>query len=396
MRIRQRNFSSSPRTRYVRLVADGTIIQTVHTDYISGSSRMEDVAGNFNGINHCSHITVRNDGGVGAFTVNNSEGPWIRHEPWFTDNCVPYAMPALLIPGGVDGFIKRGVESIKPKLKSDISLPNFLIELRDMKSLFSSITSAIGWTRGYKKRTPSGRRRRIDGADVASDVHLSANFGINPLVSDMYALATSWQDFVIALKNFKKHANQPLVSHYRENFAASPFVTAVYSGSQWIHYEESTLTSAAATLTLHYSYTPLVSIGHASISNYLRYIGFRRSNASLVAWNAIPFSFMVDWVLRVGDFLKQFDEGLVPVKMNITAACYSLKIETTHRQWLEGRGTYTLSPTPFRRCRQTSYTRDAVSPEWVNVLLSSPIPPRTDTLSVKEISLAVALGNKLR
>jgi hypothetical protein len=44
-------------------------------------------------------------------------------------------------------------------------------------------------------------------------------------------------------------------------------------------------------------------------------------------WEAIPFSFVVDWFYRVQDFLQRYQEPLWPVTVTVMDFCVSYKVE---------------------------------------------------------------------
>lgn len=392
-RSRQKTFGSASRIRYVK-DQKGNIVQTIHSTYVSKTSSIEDRIGNFGGINDCYHTTITNDGGLGTFAVLRPSQPsFIRnHEPWYTDYCGGVALP-VTIPGGLPQFVKRGIQTIKPKLSADVSVPNFLIELREIKSLASSLRSGLAWLRGSLRK--SGRK--TDLGDVASDIHLSSSFGFNPLIGDLFKFTTVYNEFIMDWKNFKKHANRPVKSFYKENLEGGQTSTInVGSNDVWTQFDDLTSEGGSVNLTLHYRYSPLVNFGVPNMLNFAKYLGFRGSKIPNIVWNALPYSFVVDWVFKVSDFLDSIDDGVIPVRMEILAACWSTTSTTRNHYYLKGRSGYVLSPAPYRESKVKVYQRGSLDPYWVQALLSSPALPSFDGLSVKEVSLGIALGNKLR
>jgi len=81
---------------------------------------------------------------------------------------------------------------------------------------------------------------------------------------------------------------------------------------------------------LVYSYTmPGASGSMRTIQGYLDALGVKLDPS--IIWNAIPFSFIVDWVLDVGKFLKSFSIDNLDIRTEILSFTTSVKWQIVHR-----------------------------------------------------------------
>jgi hypothetical protein len=109
-----------------------------------------------------------------------------------------------------------------------------------------------------------------------------------------------------------------------------------------------------------------------------------------IIWNAIPFSFLVDWVVNVGKFLEGFSHRNLEPKVNILHYCWSIKRErmvfvdktlanTDNTQPEFG----DIQVIPCRTVSETAYRRQVGWP--------TPSLLQTSGLSATEVSLGAAL-----
>jgi hypothetical protein len=76
---------------------------------------------------------------------------------------------------------------------------------------------------------------------------------------------------------------------------------------------------------MQYTYTvPEIDSMYAKLKGILDLLGLK-VNASVI-WEAIPFSFVVDWFVGVDDFLSQFDTDYLEAQVTILDFCYSFKV----------------------------------------------------------------------
>lgn len=78
-----------------------------------------------------------------------------------------------------------------------------------------------------------------------------------------------------------------------------------------------------AVMRYHYRLPPEVHRAAGQMAGFLDILGINANPA--IIWNAIPFSFIVDWFYDVGDFLERFTVKNVRPITEITDFCVSVK-----------------------------------------------------------------------
>lgn len=155
-----------------------------------------------------------------------------------------------------------------------VNLGASLAEYRQTASMFSDAASTIGsaW-RDWRKL----KRGKITTCDIAS-AELTASFGVAPLLGDVF-------DSVNALQNrFLRPIYKRFVSTASEKGSINESGTFHYIGS-W---------STSERAIVHVQLQP---------NDY----PFTLGNPLEVAWEVVPFSFVVDWMIPVGDYLSSLD-----------------------------------------------------------------------------------------
>jgi hypothetical protein len=100
-----------------------------------------------------------------------------------------------------------------------------------------------------------------------------------------------------------------------------------------------------------------------------------------IVWNAIPWSFVIDWVLNVNLWLDQFKyRQLEPVTV-IGQYCWTMHVKRVTTLMMG----YGGSANPVQRISEEAYRRQVAVPNWISSI-------QTSGLSLKEFSLASALA----
>lgn len=199
---------------------------------------------------------------------------------------VPY-LDAYLSANG-RALITDASRQLEPDLTT-MSLPNFLLELKDARNLLRLWRSGVS----VAKNLAGG--------------HLNVSFGILPTIGDMQKIYNSATTGLGQLADFERqvgilfHRSKTVVEEsLRQSGTFNP------SG------ESSRVCTWNATLKFsvdaHCVWKPQAIPGSAGFKRNLRArldaLGFEL-NAG-IAWNAIPFTFLVDWFYDVGGFLEQY------------------------------------------------------------------------------------------
>jgi hypothetical protein len=185
-------------------------------------------------------------------------------------------------------LINSACADMKPDLTS-LSVPNFLLEIEDIRKLFQI----------WKKSLSVARN--LAGA------HLNWEFGWKPMVSDLKNLVAAVTGLEEKLAAFIKEANclftqkKTMMTETLTNSGVATGPGNNYHKTQW----NITLTRSA---TAHICWRPKVIQDLYSLQNSLRTIadalGFELNPSIL--WDALPFSFVIDWFFDVGSLLERF------------------------------------------------------------------------------------------
>lgn len=226
---------------------------------------------------------------------------------------------AMVIPGYpearaiFDGLLKdaafnsRAYEAMLPSLAGKVSLTNFLFELTDVKLLLRLFTSS------------SGILKRI------SEGHLSWSFGVKPMISDIQEIWSSLFNFEKRIKDFLGRRGEPQKRRYTEESDDGEDTSqttwgAVSRTARWAYAYRH---KRVATMSYVYDCPDIISV--ADKLRALRdMLGLRLTPS--VVWEAIPFSFVVDWVFSVQDFLRSREDNLIVPDVIITDYSISCKL----------------------------------------------------------------------
>lgn len=194
---------------------------------------------------------------------------------------------------------------------------NFLFELKDFRDIAKAVFKSRSPSKLAKTmRTFRSKMRKIDkklcqastpvevatnvatagygAAKIAAQARLINEFAIKPLISDMGNILAQAGEIVNEIQaEFKKQGEEGSTSHYSEVFNIQDNLVPGTYNSYWKasgYYEELIFT---ATHNYFYNYTM-----RSESEAFKRYWGLQCTPE--VIWNAIPFSFLVDYFAKVG------------------------------------------------------------------------------------------------
>lgn len=264
-----------------------------------------------------------------------------------------------------------------PTLNEGTSLVNFILELKDLKKSLGKMGTAVARIRGgyidnmgrFTKQAPrgsteipysdltfslkGGRKKMLkDIVRRLSGAGLEAVYGVPQTIKDVVQMFTELSELDYKIKLLKRYANKPQVRHYRRILPQSPGVPAVrewtvprasetnlWSSSTGVQgyschrpdrkrylttsYRRRWVQRPVYTATMRYSYT-LESMGETEeyIKTRMDSLGLRLDPG--IIWDAIPFTFMIDWVADVGGFLHSFARDNFPINVTVSDFCHSL------------------------------------------------------------------------
>lgn len=231
------------------------------------------------------------------------------------------------------------LNAITPKLKADMSLPNFIFELKDLRRIIPDMTTiqrtAAALTAIATNPFKGGRRWGVSElSNTVASQHLNAAFGYLPLIDDAFKLVSSINDFNRRLADFKSHGSKLNTGYFKKVYPAELLLRKTENNVMPLSRfrTEHHLVDDSLVCGIKYRYT--IPMGPVNVPDiFLKYIGFR-SNPRIL-WDAIPFSFIIDWFFGVGKFLEQFDPGAIPVQMHIESAWLTRHSQVQVKTFLE-------------------------------------------------------------
>jgi len=284
---------------------------------------MDDVVGNKFGFNPINHFELRAnlapfhsvvDGSVYgnpsqetfiAYPVNSQNLGGMAWEPAFT--------AAQLSSWSIDAF-----NAFHDQIPVKVSLPNFLWELQEMKGMIPSID-------------------RSSISKTASNNFLAWNFGVAPFVSDMKAIVSLADSASKSIEHLLMNQGKTTTLSFNRDTKDFPPLevymsidghngsTLGHSGYHCLH-----LKRLSARVILHIGGKLTQDLEGlrgdlAQLKALAASSGFNKPARAI--WNALPYSFVVDWFFSVGKLLDSLAIQPFGGEYTIKDVYYSLKSE---------------------------------------------------------------------
>lgn len=325
---------------------------------------------------------------------------------------------------GLNELISTSLTKMWPTIKAELSLVNSLIELKDMRSLPETASRIRKWVSSYAKFGNSKRTLR-DLTRTTADGYLQEKFNLIPAVQDLVSLWRSIVDLNSKCSELLAHEGKLSTKHYvrvidndgghvnsTENVSLLRAGPVPFPINDWGPNGEPGLRPYYRVLfTRRVEYSP--TLFHAELQYSYSYTGLQREHARLltlldrlgvnanpaIVWNAIPWSFVVDWVLGVSRWLTTQRLNAMEPRVGIHRFLYSYR-RSRHitvscdiinfKSYYTGDGTEdfvverTLLPPVF----ESAYCRSVELPDVASLTTSG--------LSLTELSLATALAASRR
>lgn len=212
-----------------------------------------------------------------------------------------------------DDAQRRAYWSMQPRFEGEFSALNFLYELKDFKSIMRAIgrkplkpwtTLKPAWKefcRLSKKGIQSVKDAAYDtfnaSTKVASEVLLTKNFAIDPTVRDLTTLHAQLATLIDNVQQeFFERGESNQISHFSET---RPDVVSLGTTTNYVGRVSGVYESKTFTATLEYRYNYKM---RTRLNALKRYYGLEPN--ALVLWNALPFSFLVDYWVGMGDAIN--------------------------------------------------------------------------------------------
>lgn len=342
---------------------------------------------------------------------------WTHRSPYGDAGQLDLGLPALVMEADEEGnFIpppenlndlnRRALNAMWPTIKAELSLINSVIELKDFKrplqSLVRFVTSG-GFNRLLKVMRKAGSIGNPSFSALArkgAAGYLQYKFNLYPLYSDIRGIVSALTRTEKRINALLSRAGRVQRKHFSYAWTEFPDVNddiSAYGAAATEIANENYMHTCISKRLVTYKPTTF----HAEIEYNYNYSRFQTEHAQWLAsldalgvnmnpaiiWNAIPWSFVVDWVLGVSRALDQLKTSNMEPQINIRRYLWSVsrfrQIYVTKglRYLKPGWGTENRNPLPV--VQQTAYRRTVGLPATSLITSSG--------LSSTEFSLGAAL-----
>jgi hypothetical protein len=307
----------------------------------------------------------------------------------------------VLLPPDLDELRERSLRAMLPLIRPRLSLINFIIELKDIKSVPRTIERMKSV---FKPKKGDGRTlRRFFRA--AADVYLQKEFNVEPLLRDIVGIKTALSRHYQEVQNLLDRERSPQLRHFEAELGGNyvdredvlsyhdPQDPVLTRDGENYQTRETRYVRAKFYATIRYSYTVTeLERRQARIRALLDALGINFNLA--IIWNAIPWSFVLDWVAGVSRFLNDQRVNNIEPVCTIHDYCCSVNVERYIRcfLYLNVNGVVNHAPraeVPASVIHEIAYKRVVGIPDLFGSI-------RRSGLSLKEFSLGVALAASRR
>jgi hypothetical protein len=295
-----------------------------------------------------------------------------------------------------DAYDQGALSSMLPSMAKGVSLVNFILELKDFKHLVKGREALIA---SFKRtiRRLKGKNREKSLIKLASEGVLLKEFAIDPFISDVSKIIKDLINLESRLAELIRRQGTPQTRHYsipievsgvspgRQYIASNLLGSYTWSGKVhqiWEFYAREYLLLPTYTATVRYTYR--LNMEYITRTRViLDTLGVRLDPSIL--WNAIPFSFMVDWFVDIQGLLARFSTDNLGIDVSIEDFCSSVKsvvlfdYVAQHREQVQP---YTAPwyyygvAVPLGRVRTSHYERRTKVPSIFSALKTSGLSGR--------------------
>lgn len=304
-------------------------------------------------------------------------------------------------PTDVDDLRGKCVQRILPQVKEELSSLNSLYELKDIETLSRSAILLGNTLDKVIKMRPSGLIKMMRAVPwknlrrVASDVYLQYKFNIAPFISDHKAFIASFRAFQKKAQRLVTESATVRTRHttvvlpglvHEEEESASRLLGSIYNTVEFwgrqarrVQVEPSKF---HVEIQYSYYYTDFQK-RHAAGLTLLDLLGVNLNPAIL--WNAAKWTFAVDWVGKVSNYLDRLKMANMEPVIIIHRCLWSHKLTRHTACYVR---TDQNGIVPVSTVLETSYSRNLFVPDshWFE----------TSGLNSTEWSLIAALAGSRR
>lgn len=302
---------------------------------------------------NCHHMQVFIDPDMGFFIdgVHQNQPKYGLFGAFSWQEPLDNVITNYLTPSGeeLEGFNKRAFDAMKPGIEVAMDLPTFLAEIKDLPKLFDSrLLKKIGLQKldvkeitWNLKKFKGKMTKFVEDLSVKEESFtkslagdfLAYSFGIAPTVADAKGLWKGFVEIDKKLDDLLARAGTPCKRHYAERIVRPVYTLPVqvgpYSDTLTIKYLGGKMQLNATSLyTYVLNNVQAMSAFMKRALAYLSMLGF--DNPARTIWELVPFSFVLDWFIPVGDFLEQLRMDYFDTTVKIDSYCISFKTVEPH------------------------------------------------------------------
>ena len=259
---------------------------------------------------------------------------------------------ATILGGNAQAYINTAFDKLRPDLTT-VDIPNFLLELDDVTSL----------VKVWKKK--NSLAKNVAGA------HLNYKFGWRPTIGDIGDAINGLVTFRNKLAAFKNAIGKTIQVSCSIPTALPTSATGTLawpSGSHQVSWSASCTRSCKAYLAYKPQMPAVLNSAYESVLGVLDSLGFELNPR--IIWEAVPFSFVVDWFFGVGTFLQRLKIDALELPIVLVDGFLQYK-ETLHIEWSWLRandGTYVPRPKSDNAVyERTFFHRVPIYPDYASL-----------------------------
>jgi hypothetical protein len=246
----------------------------------------------------------------------------------------------------MDAYADQALAFMHPRLDEGNSLVNFVLELKDLKRMnpTPSIKRVFG-RHSALQRLSSRKGRKEFTKELITRLNgaaLNASFGIVPFVGDIVKFYDELTTLAGKLARLKEFEGKVITRHYKRiipnpdgtlpTYDWSPLTIGSNFGWPSNVVNDGNVNGSGSRdsiqpvylarwsflPTYHATWRYIYTLDHMSeleeqIATHLDTLGVRLDPG--IVWDAIPFSFVVDWIVDVGAFLHSFARNNYPIRV---------------------------------------------------------------------------------
>ena len=333
------------------------------------------------------------------------------YDPRFFDVVLHGGIPPLLSVEKLLEVFHHSSLSHDVKLNVDIFDTNFslwflIVDLLDIKKLAKTLFSANS---NLARLSTLGHRQSDQTAKQLADDHLAVQFGLIPTIADIQAfhsILLRWKRVYDANNDVlhKRYTWRSRSGNLKEQVpidSSGDFPVVIDNAFPCIlHYEDHHELRHAR--SMQYFFTcPEFQGWFSRMRQFIDSFGVLDPSA---LWDVIPFSFVVDWIYHIGNWLHRNRPILFPAEAWITYYMESIRLSSTRTWYMTwndpifgqsfplGVSPWTVSKDKVITFSSSTYLRRRFLPPQIETTPRLPSPG--SLLSLKRIAISASLANQ--